>query len=181
MYTRGVAPSPQLVRVCEEIPEMRLAYAWSDAFFLLVPVTYIEGEMAGEGLKQRKGSKAGIDAVQVRHGFDPDALMLGHPFPPISFPLIQFIHTSPPPLALQDKEDKAKPVAAPPKKASGLLDENSWKNLQTLVNFFLPALFFIYVGLTAQKWDVSPYASYFPNKYALLGKSNTPHYHDTHI
>lgn len=74
----------------------------------------------------------------------------------------------------QDKEDKAKPVASPPKKASGLLDENSWKNLQTLVNFFIPALFFIYIGLTAQKWDVSPYASYFPNKYALLGKCPSP-------
>lgn len=110
----------------------------------------------------------------------PTHLCFHIPFRPSPFLLFNPF-TPPPPLALQDKEDKAKPVATPPKKASGLLDENSWKNLQTLVNFFLPALFFIYVGLTAQKWDVSPYASYFPNKYALLGKSNTPHYHDTHI
>lgn len=72
------------------------------------------------------------------------------------------------PCCIQDKEDKPKP-AAPPAPSKPVLDDSSKKNLATVVNFFIPALIFIYLGLTLQKVPVGEYAYLFPNKYTLLG------------
>lgn len=63
--------------------------------------------------------------------------------------------------APQDKEDKVKPTLA---------DINSQKNKASLVNYLLPAVLMIYLGLVLSKYNLKEFNHLITNKYLLLGK-----------
>lgn len=64
-----------------------------------------------------------------------------------------------------EKEDKVKPTLA---------DINAQKNKASFVNFFLPAVLLIYLGLVLSKYNLKEFNHLLTNKYLLLGKRAPP-------